>query len=203
MGVIIYYFRGNLNFLKNNTRLKQLAYVWIGLNVVMAISAAIRNMRYIDFHGLAYKRIGVMLFLGLTFYGLYTMFLKVRDKKTLSFLLNKNGWAAYFCLILACLFNWDTLITSYNLNKETKGQINIPWLLYTTSDKNLYQLLENRELLKEKDSYPTITNEFIDENLEKNRKQFQHKMSRLSWLSWNYSDYRNQKYLERLNVEKE
>ena len=196
MVVIIFVFRGNLNYFSKNERLKQLAYLWIGLNVVLAISVDVRNMRYIHFHGLAYKRIGVILFLGLTFYGLYTMFLKVRDKKTLAFLLHKNSWAAYFCLVFACVINWDTFITNYNLNKNTKAEINVPWLLHTTSDKNLFQLIENQDLLKEKESYPKTTALNIDDLLNRKIERFEYKMSRLSWLSWNYSDYRNQRFLE-------
>ena len=195
MVVILFVFRGNLNYFSKNERLKQLAYFWIGLNTILAISVGIRNIRYIDFHGLAYKRIGVMLFLGLTFYGLYTLYLKVKDKKTTNFILNKNGWVAYFSLVFACLINWDTFITNYNLTRDTKSEINVLWLLNTTSDKNLYQLLENKELLKEKESYPVISDTHIEAELEQKRKRFENKMSHISWLSWNYSDYRNQQYL--------
>jgi len=196
MIIIVFVFRGNLNYFSKNKRLKQLAYLWIGLNTVLTVSVGVRNLRYINFHGLAYKRIGVILFLGLTFYGLYTMYVKVRDKKSLAYLMHKNSWAVYFCLIFTCLINWDTFITKYNLNKSIKAQINVPWLFYTCSDKNLYLLIDKQDVFKEKDSYPKITEKNFDGLLESKKRAFESRTNRYSWLSWNYSDYRNKQYLE-------
>jgi len=53
----LYFFRGNLNFLKKNRWLVLLAKIWLLQNAVLVISVAIRNFRYIHYYALAYKRI--------------------------------------------------------------------------------------------------------------------------------------------------
>jgi len=63
MLVLLYYFRANLNFFPNNRFLQKIAYLWIGQNAVLATSLLIRNVRYIQDFGLAYYRIGVLIFL--------------------------------------------------------------------------------------------------------------------------------------------
>jgi len=67
LAISIFYFRGNLNFLKNNKVLKYLAYTWLAQNAVLTISVGIRNFWYINYFSLAYLRIGVIFFLLLCF----------------------------------------------------------------------------------------------------------------------------------------
>jgi len=184
MGVLIYLFRKNINFYPDNALLKKLAYAWILQNALLTLSVGLRNARYIDFHGLAYKRIGVVIFLILTLYGLWTMYRKVRDRKSIYFLLERNAWAVYFVLLLSCAVNWDVLITRYNLFVETKGAIDKTFLLRTVSDKNLSLLEENTDLLKSKLSYPEVDDARIDEWLRDKRKRLIRKQKRLSWKSW-------------------
>jgi len=184
MGVLIYLFRKNINFFPNNALLKKLAYAWIAQNALLTLSVGVRNARYIDFHGLAYKRIGVVIFLILTLYGLWTMYRKVRDRKSIYFLLERNAWAVYFILLLSCAINWDVLITRYNLFVETKGAIDKTFLLNTVSDKNLDLLEENVDLLKSKNSYPEVDNALVDKWLENKRERYERKKGRLSWKSW-------------------
>jgi len=114
MGIILFYFRKNLNFYPKNQLLKIAAYVWIIQNVVLAFSVGVRNYHYIAQFGLAYKRIGVYIFLLLTAIGLVTMFLKVRDKQTTYALIFKNSWFAYSILVTLTFVNWDVFITKYN-----------------------------------------------------------------------------------------
>ena len=66
MGVILYFFRRNLNFYPSNQWLKRLAYAWIIQNAILVISVALRTWYYIDATGLAYKRIGVLIYLCVT-----------------------------------------------------------------------------------------------------------------------------------------
>lgn len=186
MGVLIFLFRKNLNFYPNNTLLKRLAYSWIAQNVLLTLSVGVRNARYIDFHGLAYKRIGVVIFLILTLYGLWTMYRKVRDRKSIYFLLEKNAWAVYFILLLSCAVNWDVLITRYNLFVETKGAVDKTFLLRSVSDKNLSLLEENVDLLKSKESYPEVSDVLVEEWLKDKRERFNRKKKRETWKSWHF-----------------
>lgn len=184
MGILLYLFRKNINFFPGNALLKKLAYAWIAQNVLLTLSVGVRNARYIDFHGLAYKRIGVVIFLLLTIYGLWTMYQKVRDRKSIYFLLEKNAWAIFFVLLLASAVNWDVLITRHNLFTETKGAIDKTFLLRTVSDKNLSLLEENLDLLKSKRSYPELDDTTVDKWLNSKRKRFDRKKNRLTWKSW-------------------
>ena len=63
IALILFHFRGNLNFYKANRPLKSLVYGWISLNLVLIMSTAAKNMLYIGQFGLTYKRIGVFFFL--------------------------------------------------------------------------------------------------------------------------------------------
>lgn len=194
MAVLGFVFRKNLNFLSTNSLLKKLALVWLIQNGILASSVAVRTIRYIDFHGLAYKRIGVFLFLLLVLFGLRTLWLKIRDCRSRFWLFWQNGWAVFALLIANSLVPWDTFITRYNLFTETKKQtIDINFLLYQVSDKNLFLLEENLELLKTKKVWPEKTPEIIEQEVQQKRAEFDLKQSRLTWKSWNAADARNRK----------
>ena len=195
MGIVLFFFRKNINFFPNNRLFKQATYFWIIQNGVLALSVAVRNYRYIDYHGLAYKRIGVIFFLMLTLYGLYTMYIKVRDKKTVYYLLKTNSWALYVIMLLITTINWDIFITTYNINAKTKSNIDIPFLINTVSDKNIWVLEENRAILKEKKSYPAYSDTQIDLLIDDKIEDFKTIQKSFGWQSWNLPDAKNKRYL--------
>ena len=183
MSVLIFFFRDNLNFYKENNLLRLAAYAWILQNSMLALSVGMRNFKYIDAYGLAYKRIGVMIFLVLTLVGLLTMFYKIRDIKSFYYLLKTNAWALYLVLVATCFVNWDVAITRYNLTADTKT-IDMKFLLEEVSDKNLFVLYEHRDRIAEKTNYNF---HFV----ENKREQFKSRQKKYGWASWNYADYRN------------
>ena len=194
MSIIIYYFRGNLNFYSKNKPLQYLTYAWIFQNAILAYSVGMRNYRYIEYHGLAYKRIGVVIFLVAVIFGLITMFKKVQQKRSFYFLVNRNIWAVYFLLIAASLVNWDVLITRYNILTETKRPIDIEFLSEDVSDKNWFLLEKyNNEIVKK------LPAGYSEQSLivmrEKKIKNIQRKQKTYSWRSWNYADFRNIRWL--------
>ncbi len=75
--IILFYFRGELNFNANNKTLKYLAYLWVLQNVFMLISTVLKNDLYITEYGLTYKRIGVYVYLFLCSLGLITTLIKI------------------------------------------------------------------------------------------------------------------------------
>ena len=113
--IILYYFRGTQNFYEKNRTLKFLVYLWIFQNLVLIITTAVRNQMYIEEYGLTYKRIGVYVYLLLSFIGLITTFIKIVAIRSNWFLFRKNAWAAYSVLILSCFINWDLVITVHNV----------------------------------------------------------------------------------------
>jgi len=199
MVVLLFFFRKNLNFYPKKKYLLLGAYIWIIQNAILAISVGIRNYHYIDFHGLAYKRIGVMVFLALVFFGLWTMYQKIKAHKTLYFLITKNAWALYAILLSCSSINWDVFITHYNLTTPTKGAIDLQFMLREVSDKNLFLLKEYRTRLQSFDTYPVIKQERIKHLLNWKEKDFRLRKKRLGWPSWNFSDHRNSEYLKQIN----
>ena len=147
MLVILYFFSGNLNFFSKNKTIRILAYIWIIQNAFLVASVFLRDFRYIDMHGLTYKRIGVIIFLMLCTIGLITVYIKVAKQKTLFYLCKVNGSIWYVLLLFFGLVNWDVFIVKYNIQNRNSITLDIDHLL-DMSDKTLPLLDENRALLQ-------------------------------------------------------
>jgi hypothetical protein len=79
--VIMFYFKSDFNFDPKAGLMKILAKIWIFLNAVLVLSAAVKNYEYIISYGFTYKRLGVFAFLLLSLVGLALTFLKIQKKK--------------------------------------------------------------------------------------------------------------------------
>jgi hypothetical protein len=145
ISIILYFFRGNLNFYTENKTLKNLTYLWIILNVVLIVLIAIKNLDYIVSYGLTYKRIGVNIYILLTFIGLATTFLKVLNIKNMAFLFRINTQIAFVVLIVLSTINWDNTITNYNINKAQNFDINY---LIHLSNRNAVLLYEKKDIIE-------------------------------------------------------
>jgi hypothetical protein len=206
---LLYFFRRNINFYKNNNLLKRASYLWIAQNFILAISVAIRNYHYITHYGIAYKRIGVIIFLLLTIFGLLTMFLKIRRKYSTYYLFRVNSWAVYIMMILISFVNWDRTIASFNLHHPERQNIDILFVLQL-SDKTLDIVNENRTffddpLIYKFNRYYHSTEE-ANKQIDKRIRIFMEEYPKRSWLSWNLSEYNTYKDLlkkheERFNID--
>lgn len=116
MLIILYYFRGRLNFDGRYPVLRMLAIAWIVQNVFMLFSTSLRNSAYIAEYGLTYKRIGVYIYLLLSMIGLLVVAYKVARKKSNAYMFRVNGWLFYAVLALSPAVNWDRIITQFNLS---------------------------------------------------------------------------------------
>lgn len=116
--LILFVFRGKLNFTTGTSTLKILAYTWIIQNVIIAISCAIRNYVYIQHYALTYKRITIFVLLLLLLIGLATTIIKVQKLKNIYFLYRLNCFALMLVFVFVSLFNWDGIITRYNLSRS-------------------------------------------------------------------------------------
>ncbi len=115
-GVMLWFFRRNLNFYQPGLRLLRWgATLWTLQNAVLATSVGLRNYYYIFYTGLAYKRIGVYAFLLLTLFGLGTLLLKIWRRRSAFSLVRLNSWAAYAVLLALAAGNWEIWIADYNL----------------------------------------------------------------------------------------
>lgn len=194
MGILEYFFRKNINFYSKNQVLKTLCYAWILQNIVMVISVALRNFHYIERHGLAYKRIGVVFFLILTLIGLISQIIKINTKGSGYYMLRINSWACYFTMIAIACFNWDIIIANHNINHNNPKNIDTDFLL-ELSPKTLPILAEHKEIFSSVRgyyvNYSNGTYEFMTQQqiLDKNIKDFIRQYETRTWLSWNYTDY--------------
>ncbi|WBO83236.1 DUF4153 domain-containing protein [Hymenobacter yonginensis] len=119
MGIVLWFFRRNLNFYKPGLPvLRSLATVWVLQNAVLAVSVGLRNYYYILHTGLAYKRIGVYGFLLLTFFGLATVLFKIWQRRSAYSLVRLNALAAYLLLLGFAVGNWEIWIARYNLRPQ-------------------------------------------------------------------------------------
>ncbi len=116
VGVILFYFKGGFNFDEKAKSIKNLAKVWITLNVVLIVSAIIKNTEYVSFYGLTYKRLGVYAFLILAIIGLVISFQKIRKQKTNAYLFNQMVWYFYGTVLLCSYVNWGSIVTNYNIS---------------------------------------------------------------------------------------
>lgn len=191
MAIILFYFRANLNFYKKSKWLRYGVYAWIFQNMILAVSVAIRNFHYIDYFGLAYKRIGVLIFLVLTVIGLITIIIKILKKNTGFYMIKTNAWSVFFMMIFMSFFNWDIIITKHNLSHRYPQNMEADFLL-RMSDKTLYILNENKEKFK---TQPFLKNENSVEILENRINAYKNLQSERTIFSWNYPDSKSIKVL--------
>lgn len=138
--IILFYFRGALNFYEKNGLLRLLAYLWIIQNVFVLYSTSLRNEMYIHEYGLTYKRIGVYVYLFLTLIGLCTTLIKLAQTKNNMFLFRINGALFYATLLASCMVNWDILITDFNIKKAGRPDKQYLLSLSWTNLPQLYDL---------------------------------------------------------------
>lgn len=125
MGLILYFFRKNLNFYPTGKWLRILAIAWVIQNGILAISVVIRTVQYINFHGLASGRIGLMVFLTMVGFGLVTLFIKISQKKNSAYVLRMNSGFALILFTLCATVNWDGVIARVNLNHQVANEIDV------------------------------------------------------------------------------
>jgi len=190
MTVILFYFRGNLNFFSKNKILKQLTYAWIGQNAILAVSVFMRNYHYIDYYGLAYKRIGVMIFLLAVMHGLVSIYKKVEERRSTSFLMNSNAWGIFIMMTIASFINWDTVITKHNITNAPPKGLDIHFLIDEVSDKNIYLLYQLEEELLQNSNW-RYTQKSLRNMIDLKARRFKKEQKDYSLLSWNYADSRN------------
>ncbi|MBL4734196.1 MAG: DUF4173 domain-containing protein [Flavobacteriales bacterium] len=118
--ILLFFFRGFLNYVEKSKFAKWLAFAWIAQNAFMVISTAIRNTMYIDQALLSYKRIGVYFWLFFALIGLATTLIKLHKNKTSWYLVRNNLIAVFTVFVLSSAVDWDGLISSFNLGRTMK-----------------------------------------------------------------------------------
>ncbi|MFO7878813.1 MAG: DUF4173 domain-containing protein, partial [Bacteroidales bacterium] len=207
IGIILFYFRKNLNFLQNNQALKVLSYAWMAQNAILAVSVAIRNLHYIEYFNLAYKRIAVFFFLLAVFVGLFTVILKIHKPRTSFFLLRYNSLSVFVILIGMSLVNWDVCIAKYNFGHADKAFVHLdfleelderalPWL-----DKDMDYLKSLKQRQYQEFDFARdaayITPERYHSHITERKEDFMKGFESRHWLSWNPADQKTYNLLSK------
>lgn len=207
-GLVLYLFRGNLSFYSKNKTLKILCYAWLAQNVILAISAGLRNMYYIQYYSLAYKRIAIVFFLLLAIYGLYSVYVKIRDTRSVFYILRKNALVWLLVLVVSAGFNWDRIIAEYNFSRGKNAFVHLNYLAHL-SDSALPDLDQPLAELQEIHQYQEQS--FFDGSSLSSRlysliyldpkvycsmitlrkRKFIERWEASSWLEWNFAESRS------------
>lgn len=118
MLLVLFFFRGRINFDKGYSTMRMLAILWLAQNILMLFFMAGRNNLYTELFGMTYKRIGVYFYLLLTAIGVATTIVKVFSKKTNTWLFRMNTWLFFSVFIFSSLVSWSRVVTWYSLYKS-------------------------------------------------------------------------------------
>ena len=118
IALIIYYFRGEINFDHHSKKIKILVYIWIAQNMILILMATFKNQLYIDAYSLTFLRLGVYYYLGFSIVGLLLTLYKIYYHKDTWFLFKSNPFVFYVILVLSCTINWSAIVTNYNLRNS-------------------------------------------------------------------------------------
>jgi hypothetical protein len=118
MLLVLFFFRGRINFDKGYSTIRTLAILWLAQNILMLFFMAGRNNLYTEMFGMTYKRIGVYFYLLLTAIGAATTMVKVFSRKTNTWLFRINTWLFFTVFVGASLVSWSRFVTWYSLYKS-------------------------------------------------------------------------------------
>ena len=167
--VLLAFFRRNLHFYPDSVWLHRLAYCWIGQNLFLTFSVALRNGLYAHTYGLTYLRIGLFFFLTLVGIGLLSLAGKIRFRYSLYGLMRRNALAWLVALLGYTMVPWDLTITAYNLKPVRRAELDVRHLLQDmASAKNVVILQQHRDVLPD-DTY--YSGEQLDAALRQKEKQ--------------------------------
>ncbi len=192
-GIVLFFFRRNLNYFKKSRTIKYLAYLWIAQNLFMVLSVGVRNYHYIHEYGLAYKRLGVVFFLAIVSIGLISLVYKLYARKTIGYLIKFNGWSAFVVLLVVSWINWDILIARYNIHYAKNEFVDAGFLL-SLSPKTYPYLEKHKEEIEQRGK--TYYHSNFGELLYSRKDEFFHEYDSKSWLSWSYEAQRAYKSIK-------
>lgn len=192
IAIILYFFGGKLNFIKENKKLKQLAKFWIIQNAILVLLTAFRNIEYIQAFFLTYKRIGVFIYLACCLVGLFYTYIKISAVKTNWFLVRKVSWTIYVMLIWTPIVNWDSVIIHYNFNHaENNPKALDIFYLYSLPKVNHVMIEERIKQSKHVEMYQIQYDSCEDLELDYPRYSINTKYK--DWRSFNFRAYENEK----------
>jgi hypothetical protein len=140
----------------------------------------------------------------LTLFGIVTVIIKIRQRKTHQYLFHYNSLSAYVLLICLGLFNWDKIIASYNVDHSARAFFH-PEFMITLNSSALPELKISAAMTNEIEHAQSEQFEFSRSNymlldeyksrVEERCIDFVNGYPLISWKGWNYADYQAYKEL--------
>lgn len=127
--ILLIYFRRNLNFFPNNQRLILLARIWVLQNIILAVSVAIRTFHYINFHGLAPKRIGVLVFVLFILTSFIAVGIKIHKTYQTGWVVKWVSGVSLALIGFCAVVPWNHWIANYNLNHNVPNEVDVDYYL--------------------------------------------------------------------------
>ncbi|HYG15872.1 MAG TPA: DUF4173 domain-containing protein [Bacteroidia bacterium] len=206
--ILLYFFRGKLNFHPGAKNLRTLAYLWMAQNIVLVATAAIKNGIYIQaFDGLTYKRVGVYYFLLLCAIGLVITVVKLYAKKPNWYLVRTNFTAFFIVMIASCLVDWDAIIMKYNFrNALFNNKYGDPDMLYL-SQFSPQSILPVAEWVIERTNNPNIAHPYDEHEFarigQRIKNSYHHLETKYAngWQSFSYKGYNTYRQLSEMPLD--
>lgn len=154
ISLIMIFLKGDINFSPKVRPLLYLCSVWIGLNIILALSICVKNSIYISSYGLTEKRIGVFIYTFIACMALIICLIKILHKKSNLFLIRNMYWTIIIVLVSMGTINWSQIISNHNIkaykNGEIKLDINYLCRLNSYNIGELLQVYKHKTLEKNK-----------------------------------------------------
>lgn len=174
--LILFFFRGTLNFHPQKSRVQLAAKVWLAQNALLGLVTAWKLFLYVGAYGLTYNRIWVLLCLLCVGVGLYLSFQKIKYSQHNWRFFNQMGLTAYIAGLLFSLLPYDLIISRYNLSYME--QVDYHYLI-NLDQPDLYFMLEK---CQEDAQY---NYQYMQSNIEDRIEYMGRIYGSGSWLQWN------------------
>ncbi len=204
IALIVFYFKGALNYYKKSKWLRILTWAWIGLNAVLVLFTLYKNVLYVEAYDLTFKRVSVFIYLLLCWVGLYFTGVKLKLKKTFVYIVRKMYWSFYIMWVLTTPINWTNFMTNYNLNRAKEKDYkekttDLDYLLtgYKSLDELNIEALD--KFLRENPDNPYA--ERLKRGLDEKFMEVLESDNRRKWRGKRLYDWYIQKYLKSVDYE--
>ncbi len=114
-------FRGSVLNDPRLQHLRQLAWIWSGLNLMLALSVYNRLFIYIKFNGLTRMRMIGLFGISLVACGFILVIIKIARNDNTIWLVRRHLWALALAVYLFALTPVDTLVVQYNVGRILDG----------------------------------------------------------------------------------
>lgn len=173
MLLVLFFFRGRLNYNRGYNLLRILAILWLAQNILMLFFMAGRNNLYTEMFGMTYKRIGVYFYLLLTAIGAATTAIKVFSKKTNTWLFRINTWLFFSVFVFSSLISWSRFVTWYSLYKSdyvnraylsSMSYQSLPYLVELNVHPEKFSQKEMNEAYQDDDDFLQMMDQLMNRN---------------------------------------